>query len=265
MRRARPPSAPCGRSSSPSRRRRSRARSRRAHRDRVGVRRRGRSCSTATSSSTSAPSGVERTVQPGGTTTVVSYSSTSSGPLRLGATRRARRRVPRSCRSGGPKSARRVPPRRAARRRARTAHARGRARSAAAPDRRPASPPRAASRRSARGPLRSARRVPPIPPVELTGQLDGDAPALAAVAHVGDAVPLDARRRGAIARASPPPPAQLVEVPLAALTLQSGRGGARPGEQQAGGGEEPGERRHDRGLHAGSAASAAAWMGPEPP
>ena len=75
-RRARPSSARCGRSWSPSRRRSTRTRCRRSPaRSRRRGRRRGRVGSATAAVSVSTPPAPRCTVQPGGTTTVVSYSS----------------------------------------------------------------------------------------------------------------------------------------------------------------------------------------------
>ena len=61
---------------------------------------------------------------------------------------------------------------------------------------RSASPPRGACRTGARAPPRTGRRARAATPTSISpGQVDGDAPVLAAVAHVGDALPLDRRRR----------------------------------------------------------------------
>ena len=89
--------------------------------------------------------------------------------------------------------------------------------------------------------------------VELAGQLDRDAPALAAVADVGDAPPLglavDPRRE--VARACRRRGGERVEVGLArADPAEADVVVLGPREQQPGGGEEPGERRHDRRARA---------------
>ena len=82
--------------------------------------------------------------------------------------------------------------------------------------------------------------------VELAGQVDRDAPALTAVAHVGDALPLTLRRAQLGIEA-----AQLVEVGGACVdpaeanvVLLVAR------DQQPGCGEQARERRHDRRAHA---------------
>ena len=202
-RRARPPSARCGRSSSPSRRPRSRARSRRAARRSAPRARRRPPAPTSTAVRTSAPVGASSaTVQPGGTTTVVSYSSIEQRPCD-GRPSEARavthRHLERAVRRPEVRPAASPSPR-AARRQARTAAAPARARPGAARGRRPASRRRGASRRAARARPRSARRSVGERR-RLAGALDRDAPALAAVAHVGDALPLDhvRRRRGRLA------------------------------------------------------------------
>ncbi len=195
-RRARPPSARCGRSSSPSRRRRSRARCRRgASRSRRRARRRPRRSRPrrARARARGSPAS-RRTVQPGGTTTVVSYSSTSSGPgARLGARATARETTgASSAPCAGPKSARRVPlgvalaPAGSANgsRSGPSAASRSARMSTGEPgsSRVPYSRSCSSSKRSTSAAI--AGRV------ELAGQLDRDAPALAAVADVGDAPPL---------------------------------------------------------------------------
>ena len=104
--------------------------------------------------------------------------------------------------------------------------------------------------------------------VELAGQLDRDAPALAAVADVGDAAPLglavDARRE--VLAHLRVEALERVEVGLArADPAEAHVVVLGPREQKAGRGEEAGERRHDRRRVPSSAASAAAWTGPDPP
>ena len=182
--------------------------------------------STATWSSTSAPLASRRTVQPGGTTTVVSYSSTSSGPA-AGSTSSARERIGVST-NPSPKSARRV-------RGASDAGGRSRER-----DGRPLRPERDEPQRTdvdgrpALEPRAVERLVLGLETldeggerlgVDLAGEVDRHAPALAAVAHVGDALPVV--RRAAHLGVEP---AQLAEI---ALPRRAGRSARRATRRRA--------------------------------
>ena len=219
--------------------------------------------STATCSRTSAPlPGSSLTDQPGGTTTVVSYSSTSSGPATASPASCARARtgasiVPCTRPEVGPPGRRTVGPGRDPGERERRP-ARARARPDAAPGCRPASRPRAGSRTAARARPRSARRAPTIDGTSISspGQLERDAPALAAVADVGDPPPArpPGRRRPVQGAPSASPrrahgsssgsPSRARNLAGADIVVLG------PGKEQARRREEPGERRHERGPDA---------------
>ncbi len=214
--------------------------------------------STATCSSTSAcvaPS--IRTVQPGGTTTVVSYSSISNGPsTRLGSERRASahrrgdRAVARTEARGadgllrralrlGPARQRQLRPRRAERDQADRPDV----------DRRAGLEPRAVEPLVLG--LEALDECGEGSVVDLAREVDRDAPVLPAVADVGLALPfgLDAgpERGGERLPHLVVEPLQRRQVRLAgADPAEADVVELGAGEQQPGGREEPCERRHDR-------------------
>ena len=236
---------------------------------------RARRAPTGTCSSTSASLWPRATVQSGGTTTVVSYSSTSSGPA--SAPRRSprggRRRLeapvcvaevglarrPCDCRLGCA-AASGEPPRGGP-----TTDQPQR------PDHRQASRPRGACRRGDRARPRSARSAPRrVDLAGLAGKVDGDVPVLAAVADVGErshsTSPRPATLSVRASRISSSSRWSTARSPARASTLQkrtswnSVRAKSRPTEEN-----RPASGGTTAVRTPSSAASAAAWIGPAPP
>ena len=200
------------------------------------------------------------TVHSGGTTTVVSYSSTSSGPSSGSSPIEARETTGASRRPwASPKSATRG--------RASPGAAGGVGAAARPPRGGPTTVRRSARitigepasrrvpyRRSCSASKRSINAFVSISP-RRPGDVDGDVPVLSAVADVGRPEPLHLAEAGH--------PLSEIGAHLSFQPREPGQVGCprvdaaeadvvklRPGEQQADGREEAGERRHDRGAHA---------------